>query len=58
MSNKIIENTDFQEMLLHLKDVVRRNGKGSRSGQSAKRQIEKIRTIRKVKAEAKLIQER
>lgn len=52
------ENTDFEEMLSHLRDVVRRNGKESRSGESAARQIEKIMTIKKVKVEGIKIKER
>ena len=52
------ENKDFEEMLSHLKDVVKRNGKNSRSGSSAARQIRKIRTMKKIKADAKKIKVR
>ncbi len=58
MDTKTIENTEFAEMIIHLKNVVERNGIKSRSGISAARQIEKIGTIRKIKAEAIKIQER
>ncbi len=52
------ENEDFNEMIIHLEGVIERSGKGSISGKSAARQIKKIKTIRKIRREAKLIQER
>jgi hypothetical protein len=52
------ENKDFDEMILHLQDVVKRNGKNSRSGESAARTIRKIRTMKRIKTEAIRLNER
>jgi len=48
---------DFEGMIKRLQDVVKRDGKNSRSGSSAARKIEKIKAIQKMKAEAKRIKE-
>ncbi len=52
------ENEDFNEMILHLQDVIKRNGKDSRSGEGAARTIRKIRTKKRIKKEAEKIKGR
>ncbi|GAI86173.1 unnamed protein product [marine sediment metagenome] len=52
------EKDDFEGMIKRLNAVIQRDGIESKSGGSAARQIAKIRTIKKIKREAKKIQER
>jgi hypothetical protein len=52
-----MEKDDFEETILHLKAVIKRDGIESKSGGSAARKIAKIKAIQKMKTEAKRIKE-